>query len=154
MSLSKTQLRRQALTAQYHASKSKPPTRRQVKSWLAPVRKALNELRSGEIDSHRGYAITKIKAGDLDFARVDHAINGFVALIERLMPDVELAPIKTVSRKLTNGVLLTPGEVEASLALLVPVEDRLLTLSRDRLIDAANTEMIAIELDRLGVARN
>ena len=38
-------------------------------------------------DAYRGYAITRIHHADNDFARVDHAINGFVALMDRLLKD-------------------------------------------------------------------
>ena len=63
----------------FKADKQKPPTRKQARAWLAPIRKALTEMLSGEVDSHRGYAITRIHHADNDFARIDHAINGFDA---------------------------------------------------------------------------
>lgn len=151
MSLSRTQIRRFAEIGRYRAGKGKPPTRKQARAWLAPIRRALAELHQGEIDAHRGYAITRIHWADNDFARVDHAINGFVALIERLMPDLDLSPLRRVSKKLESGILLELAEVEACSALLKSVEDRLIKLRRCDLMDAANTEMINIELERLGL---
>lgn len=136
---------------QFAAGKQKPPTRKQAKAWLAPIRKAFNEMLSGEVDSYRGYAITRIHHADNDFARVDHAINGFVALIERLAPDFDISPIKRVSKKLENGILLEPAEVHECLALLARCEDKLIKFRRADLTDAANTEMVAIELERLGL---
>ena len=94
------------------ADKNKPPTRKQARAWLDPIRKAFNEIKTGEVDSHRGYAITRIHHADNDFSRIDHAINGFVALIERLMPDFDVATITRVSKKLENGVLIEPSEAQ------------------------------------------
>lgn len=135
----------------FAAGKQKPPTRKQANAWLAPIRKAFNEMKSGEVDSYRGYAITRIHHADNDFARVDHAINGFVALIERLLPDFDISAIKRVSKKLENGVLLFPAEVHECLAILARCEDKLIRFRRFELIDAANTEMVVIELERLGL---
>lgn len=135
----------------YAADKQKPPTRAQAKAWLAPIRKAFVEMLSGEVDSYRGYAITRIHHADNDFARIDHAANGFVALMERLMPDFDLAPIRRISKKLDAGILLEAKEVHEALALLKRCEDRLIKFKRSDLTDAANTEMINIELERMGI---
>lgn len=151
MAMSRPQLRHHAAVARYQAGLLKPPTRKQAQAWLAPIRRALLDLRTGEIDAYRGYAITRIHWADDDFARVDHAINGFVALIERLMPDLDLGPLRRVSKKLESGVLLTLAEVNSCLALLEPVENRLMSFRRCDLVDAANTEMVSIELERLGL---
>ena len=149
--MTRQQLRHQAAIARYKAGREKPPTRAQAQAWLAPIRRAMTELRQGEIDAYRGYAITRIHWADDDFARVDHAINGFSALITRLMPDVDLEPMRKVSKKLESGVLLHLREVDACIDLLKHVEDRLLTFKRRELVDAANIEMIAIEMERLGL---
>lgn len=135
----------------FDAGKQKPPTRAQAKAWLAPIRKAFTEMLSGEVDAHRGYAITRIHHADNDFARIDHAINGFVALINRLMPDFDISTITRISKKLENGVLLEAAEVHNGLVLLKHCEDSLIKFSRADLTKAANTEMIAIELERLGL---
>lgn len=137
--------------ARYKAGRNKPPTREQAKAWLDPIRNALAEIRTGEIDTYRGYAITRIHWKDEDFARVDFAINGFLALIERLMPDMDTGCMKRVSKKLTNGILLEVSEVDECSRLLRTVENRLLDFTRAELIDAANTEMTIIELERLGI---
>jgi len=148
----KARARYLASCARYQAEKQKPPTRKQARAWLAPIRKAFTEMLSGEIDSHRGYAITRIHHADNDFARIDHAINGFLALIERLMPNFDLSPIKRVSKMLENGILLEASEVHECLAILKQCEDRLIMFSRNELVDAANTEMVRIEMERLGLA--
>ena len=151
MSLTRQQLRHHAAIAQYQAGKRKPPTRKQAKAWLAPIRSALAELRTGEVDSWRGYAITRIKRNDEDFARIDHCINGFCALIARLMPDTDISPFTRLAKKLESGIMLTVSEIDECLALIKRVENGLITFSRERMMDAANTEMVAIELERLGI---
>lgn len=135
----------------FKAEKQKPPTRAQAKAWLAPIRKAFVEMLSGEVDAYRGYAITRIQHCDEDFARVDFAINGFSALISRLMPDFDIDPINSVSKKLENGILMEAKDIHACLALLKHCEDRLIKFRRFELVEAANVEMINIELERLGL---
>lgn len=149
--MNRIQRHHRAACDRYAAEKNKPPTRKQARAWLSPIRKAFTEMLSGEVDSHRGYAITRIHHADNDFARIDHAANGFVALIERLMPDFDISAIKRVSKKLANGVLLEAKEVHECLALLKRCEDQLIKFKRIELVDAANTEMVNIELERLGL---
>lgn len=149
--MTRTQLRQRAAIDRYHAGKQQPPTRAQANAWLAPIRNAFVEMLSGEVDSHRGYAITRIHHADNDFARIDFAANGFVALIERLMPDFDVSPIKRLSKKLEAGILLEAKEVHDCLNVLKRCEDDLLRFRRCDLADAANTEMTVIELERLGL---
>ena len=151
MAMTRQQLRLHAAKQRYQAERNKPPTRKQVQAWLALIRKALSEIRTGECDAYRGYAITRIHHADNDFARVDHAINGFVALMDRLLKDVDTSCLKKVSAKLEAGILLELQEVDACAELLKEAERHLLTFKRRELIDAANTEMINIELERLGM---
>ncbi len=148
----KTRARYLAACDRYAADKQKPPTRAQLRAWLAPIRKALVEVLSGEVDAHRGYAITRIHQADDDFARIDHAINGFTALIQRLMPDFDLAPVTRISKKLENGILLEAKEVHEALAMLKACENRMIKFKRSDLTDAANTEMVRIEIERLGMS--
>ena len=140
-----------ASCARYQAEKSKPPTRKQAQAWLLPIRRAFNEIRTGEADAHRGYVITRIHHADNDFARVDHCINGFTALLDRLMPEFDTAALKKVSKKLANGVLLEFGEVDACFVVLNACEDALIKFKRADLIDASQTEMVNIEMERLGI---
>lgn len=152
MALSRQQLRHLSAQARYSADKAKPPTRRQAKTWLAPIRDAIAEMRTGEVDAIRGYAVTRLHTGD-DWARVDHCINGFLCLIERLMPDVDLDPLRTVSKRLASGVPLTLELLDSCVKILNAVEDRLITISRRDLIDAANLEQTICEVERLGLDR-
>lgn len=140
-----------AACARYQADKQKPPTRKQAQAWLLPIRNAFNEMRTGEVDSYRGYAITRIHHADNDFARVDHAINGFLALFDRLAPEFDTSAMQKVSKKLEHGVLIEFREVDACFVTLNACEDLLITFKRADLIDASNTEMVNIELERLGL---
>lgn len=123
-----------------------------MQAWLDPIRNALAEIRTGEVDSYRGYPITRIHHADNDFARVDFAVNGFMALISRLMPEYDLSPMRRLSKKLENGVLLNLAEVNECGALLNEIELRLLKFTRAELKDAADIEMTRIEIERLGLA--
>lgn len=149
MSLSRSQRRLLALKAVFQSGRNKPPTRKQARAWLDPIRNAFNEIKSGEVDSYRGYAITRIHWTDEDFARVDFCINGFTAMLDRLVPEFDSGPMKRVSRKLSNGVLLTHDEVEACFVVLNRCEDMLIKHKRADLIAASVSEQINIELDRL-----
>lgn len=149
--MTRQQLRHQAISAQFQAGKAKPPTRRQAQAWLAPIKSALAELRTGEVDSYRGYAITQIKRFDEDFARMDHAINGFTALISSVAPDIDISAMTKLSKKLSTGVMLEMADLDSCQLLLKVVENRLIKIPRKTLKDAANTEMIRIELELAGL---
>lgn len=151
MSLTRHQRRYLAAVAQYKADSQKPPTRKQAQAWLAPIRRAFVEIKSGEVDAHRGYPITRIHHADNDFARVDHCINGFVAMLNRLSPEFDTGPMERISKKLSNGILLTMPEVDGCFATLNACEDLLLTFTRAQLKDVAQVEQINIEFERMGI---
>lgn len=135
----------------YQADKHKPATRDQINTWLAPIRQCLAQMaHTGEIETLRGYAVTQLGRGD-DWARIDHAINGFSALIKRLLPDTDLSALERVSRRLGNGAMLERGDLDACLATVKVIENDLRQFTRAQLVDAANTEMINIEFERMGV---
>ena len=150
MAMTRMQLRHAAAITRYQDEKHKPPTRAQARAWLDPIRRAFNELKSGEIDAVRGYAITRIHWADEDYARVDWCINGFTAMLDRLMPEFDTEPMKKVSRKLSAGVPLTVAEIDASFAVLNACESLMITFKRSDWMDVALTEQLNIELERLG----
>lgn len=152
MTMTRAQLRHQAACARYQAGKLKPPTRMQARQWLKPIRDAFAQMRTGEVDSIRGYAVTRLHTGD-DYARIDFCINGFVGMIERVMPDLCIEPMKSVSRKLEAGVPLVIQDLETCAAILNECEDRLITITRQALIDASVTEQINIEIEQLGLKK-
>jgi hypothetical protein len=150
VTLTRQQLRVLAAKARYQADKAKPPSRKQAKTWLSPIRDAIAEMRTGEVDAIRGYAVTRLHTGD-DYARVDWCINGFIALIERLMPDVDLSALEMLSKRLDNGIPLTLELLDSCAAVLNTVETRLIHIPRQVLLDAALAEQVVIEIDRLGL---
>ena len=150
MPLTRTQRHRQAISANHQAGKQKPPTRKQAQAWLAPIRNALSDLRSGTVDAIRGYPVTRLHAGD-DYARIDWCINGFVVLTDRLMPDVDTVALRRLSKKLEIGTPLVLADIDACVGPLHQVESRLIKLPRQTLIDAALIEQINIELERLEI---
>ena len=154
MALDRLQLRHQANVARYQAGLLKPPTRKQAKAWLAPIRQAVKEMPTGEVDSYRGYAVTKIRYTGNSLARIDECINGFLAMLEKSMPDLDTKPMRKVSSKLTNGVLLTARELDECMTLLNVAEDRFCKIPRRELVDTANTLMIRIELEMLGLVKD
>jgi hypothetical protein len=141
---------RQATVARFKAGKAKPPTRKQAQAWLAPIRAALAELRSGSVDAIRGYPVTRLHSGD-DYARIDWCLNGFVALIDRLMPELSTTPLRRLAKKLEIGTPLHLADLDACVGTLHQVETALIRLPRQTLIDAALVEQINVELERLGV---
>ena len=125
-------------------------TRKQMRAWLAPMRACFAQMRSGEVDSIRGYAVTRLDQKD-DYARIDFCINGFSALIDRLCPDVDTATLHRISKALANGVPLTIAEIDSALSLLRRCEDRLIKRTVAEVKSAVLTEQVCIEIDELGL---
>jgi hypothetical protein len=125
-------------------------TRREMRKWLDPMRKAFREMREGEVDSLQGYAVTRIDATD-EFCRIDWAINGFAAVLERIVPDLDTKPLHKVSKRLANGISFTIADVDRCLALLTAAEDRLIKIPRAKIRAAVLAEQIDIELQSLGL---
>lgn len=149
MGMTRLQLKYRQMQAKYEADTKRPPTRAQARAWLQPLRDAFNEMRTGEVDAVKGYAVTKLRWVDEDYARIDHCIAGFLGLTGRLFPELDTSALSKVANKLTNGIMLTHSEVDDCFRAIGKCEDLLLTVSRQTLKDAAQTEQIRIELDRL-----
>ena len=125
-------------------------TRRQIRSWLSPIRSCMHELRSDDVSCIRGYAVTRLDQKD-EYARIDFCINGFSALIDRLCPDVDTATLHRISKALANGVPLTIAEIDNALSLLHRCEDRLIKRTVAEVKSAVLTEQVCIEIDELGL---
>jgi hypothetical protein len=125
-------------------------TRKQARAWLAPIRACFGQIKSGEVDAVRGYAVTRLHASD-DYARIDFCIAGFRGLLARLVPTLDIGPLLSVERKLANGVPLTIQEIDAAFRLLRECEGHLVGLPRQVLIGAVQTEQIVIEMESLGI---
>ncbi|MBK8117519.1 MAG: hypothetical protein IPK44_24850 [Candidatus Accumulibacter sp.] len=79
------------------------------------MRKCLRQIRAtGEADSIRGYAVTRLHASD-DYARIDYCAAGFRALMERICPHIDTAPLLRIEQRLAAGVPLEVEHVDASL---------------------------------------
>lgn len=150
MPMTRLQRHHQAAVARYQAGKQKAPTRKQAQAWLAPIVGALAELRSGSVDAIKGYPVTRLGAGD-DYARIDWAINGFLALLDRLMPDLDTAPLSRLAKLLEIGTPLRLADLDACTGVLHQIESRLIKIPRQTLVDTALIEQINIELERIGV---
>ena len=123
-------------------------TRRQVDGWFLPIRAALNEMLSGEVDSIRGYAVTRLHHGD-EYERVDYCLAGFVGVLSRIFPELDLSPMTKLQRLLAAGTPIHAEDVHKALALLKSLETPLIKQDWHAIKDALTTEMIAIELQDL-----
>ena len=123
-------------------------TRRQVDGWFLPIRHALKEMLSGETDSIRGYAVTRLHSRD-DYARTDECIAGFVGVITRLFPACNVSPLVTLQKRLAAGAPVEAADIEAALRLLKSLETPLIKADWHEIKSALTTEMIQIEMDEL-----
>ena len=130
----------------------KKVTRRQIKSWLSPMRRTFAEIKSGEVDSIRGYAVTRLDHKD-EYARIDFCIAGFRALIARLCPTIDCSPLERIEKKLAAGTPLTVFEIDSAFTLLNRCENALIKVTVEKLKDAVLTEQIVIELDQISEQR-
>lgn len=126
-------------------------TRRKVEAWLLPMRQALREMRSGEVDSVRGYPVTRLHNRD-DYVRLDWCLCGFRCLVERLFPDVDTACLWKLETHLANGVPLEVADIDAALSLLNSLEKPLMRMSAESVSDAVMTEQVRNEMESLGLA--
>ena len=124
-------------------------TRRQVRAWFYPIRKTFNDMRrTGEVDSVRGYAVTRLHNND-DYARIDYCIAGWRGCLSRLFPDADLSPMERIEKRLASGVLLTVAEIDEAQRLLNQMEDRMTGLPSETIRSAVLTEQLAIEIDAM-----
>ena len=126
-------------------------TRRQVEAWFIPIRSALREMMSGEVDSIQGYAVTRLHTSD-DYARVDHCIAGFVGVLSRIFDGLDVSMLTKIQKRLANGAPLTEIDVQAALDFLKSLETPLIKADWHKIKNALQTEMIQIELSELGIA--
>lgn len=121
-----------------------------MRAWLAPMRRCFAEMRSGYVDAVQGWPVTRLHGND-DYVRIEYAIRGFRALLDRLLPEIDTAPLSLIERRLAAGTPLTVAQIDAGLALLRHCEDALLRFSREEVKAAVLVEQCAIELDALGI---
>lgn len=144
------QLRILAMRDQYEAAKNKPPTRKRIIQWMSPLRNALNELNSGEVDAVKGHPIVKLPwSGEL--ARIDHAFNGFVSLMGRIDPKIDFSAMLSIAKKLDYGIMLTVDEISTARQELKLSEEACMKITLGELISISNTEIIHQELLNKGL---
>lgn len=88
-----------------------------------------------------------------EYARIDYCIAGFRGLINRLAPQLDDAPLAVIERKLAAGVPLTIHEIDTAFSFLKQCEQALVGLPSRAVLDAVQTEQIAIELEQLGLLK-
>lgn len=125
-------------------------TRRQARAWLDPMRRCFAQMKTDQVDSIRGYAVTRLHDKD-DYARIDWCIAGFRALIDRLRLAEDHSPLLRLEKKLAGGVALTVAEIDAALAVLKRCEDALMRHSVADVKSAVLTEQVAIEFEQKGM---
>ena len=126
-------------------------TRKQVTGWILPIRAALKEMLSGEVDSIRGYAVTRLHNGD-EYERVDWCMAGFVGVLSRIFPDLDLSPMTKLQRLLAAGTPIHAEDVHKALALLKSLETPLIKEDWHRIKACLTTEMLSIEFSEMWMA--
>ena len=85
-------------------------TRKQVTGLLLPIRSALKEMLSGEVDAIRGYAVTRLHHGD-EYERVDFCLAGFSGVLGRIFPALDLSPLTRLQKRLAAGAPVTEADI-------------------------------------------
>lgn len=125
-------------------------TRRRAQSFTEPIRKALLQLRSGECDADgEGFPVLLWKDGE--HARIDWALNGYLALIRRLRGNLRIKSCLDVSRRLAAGELLTVALIDDAMREVRSHEDAMVKMRVSEIAAASKTEMVNIELESLGL---
>lgn len=151
MSLSRVQLRRQAIIAQCRAAKDKPLERRRVRSFMEPITRAFASIMQGvvEVDDN-DIPITRLPHND-NWEALDACIEGFVCAMTRLLPDVDLDPLRWVASDLRKGKLMSPEKAKQAYRTLKLIEDRMTKCTWNEVTRAVDTTRIDIEMERLGL---
>lgn len=129
--------------------KSNRISRREAEQICSKIRAGFMELRSGYATTYRGYVVFEDWRGQL--SRTDEALLGWIECWKRFDTGLDLSPHDRLCKKLSADTPLTIAEIDAALALLRKQEKLLATLPRDFINDKTNTELIAIELEQLGL---
>lgn len=131
--------------------RSKFMSRADIRRWLDPIRKCFIQMRRGYVDSINGYPVTQLGWDD-EWARIDLCIAGWREAVARMVPDTDMLPMIRLEKKLANGVMLTHKEIDDGLAFLNQYESKLIRVPREKIRDAVNAQLIAIEVERLGLS--
>lgn len=151
MTLSRQQRHHLAACARYNAGKNKPLERRRVQSFLSPITRAFNQIVTGETDVDAVTSIPVTRLSHKDTWEETHlCINGFVAAMERLLPEVDLDPLRWISTDLEKGKLISEKKVLTAKRILKDIEDRMVKKTWQQVMDATQTTQIEIHMEQLG----
>ena len=123
-------------------------TRKQARTWLAPMRECFGQMRTGFAPAADGFPVTRLHDGD-DWVRVDYCIAGFVGLIGRLAPGLSTEAMQRLQRQIEAGKLVTVQDIDAALSEIRRAEDVLVRMTVKELASVVTTEQIAIEFEAL-----
>jgi hypothetical protein len=151
MPMTRAQLRRAAIIAQCRAAKDKPLERRRVRSFMEPITRAFALISQGvvEVDDN-DTPITRLPHND-NWEALDACIEGFVCAMARLLPDIDLDPLRYVASDLRKGKLMTVKKAQSAWQTLRIIEDRMTKCTWNEVSRAVDTTRIEIELERLGI---
>lgn len=145
--------RRFQRTADARANLQRRPHIIQVHRTFAPIYELLRELRSGEALAVQGRLVMRDWCDD--FVEVAPALDGWVCCWERIVDGeqlpIDLRPLRQLQRYIASGVLLTVEMIDAAEVVSGACERAYAQIPRERLIGYSRTELIAIELDALGL---
>lgn len=151
MAMTRAQLRRQAIIAQCKAAKDKPIERRRVKSFMEPISGAFAQILQGSVDvDDNDIPITRLPHND-EYEALDACIEGFVCAMARLLPDLNLDPLRFVASDLRKGKMMSTKKAQAAKRLLDEIEDRMCKCTWNEIARAVDTTRIEIELERIGL---
>lgn len=151
MALTRAQLRRAAIIAQCKAAKDKPLERRRVKQFMEPITTAFQQILHGSIEvDDNDIPITRLPHND-QWEALDACIEGFVCAMARIMPDVDLGPLRYVASDLRKSKLMTAAKAKAAWETLRTIENRLTKCTWNEVARAVDTTRIEIEMERLGL---
>ena len=151
MAMTRSQLRRAAIIAQCKAAKDKPLERRRVRSFMEPITNAFASILQGSIEvDANDTPITRLPHND-QWEALDACIEGFCCAMGRLMPDVDLGPLRHVASDLRKGKLMTVEKAKRAWAVLQIIEDRMTRCTWNEVSSAVDTTRIEIEMERLGL---
>lgn len=151
MAMTRVQLRRAAVIAQCQAAKNKPLERARVRSFMEPITSAFNQIVQGSVDvDENDIPITRLPHND-NWEALDACIEGFCAAMARLMPDVDLTPLRYVASDLRRGKLMSVKKAQTARRVLTEIEDRMTKCTWNQVASAVDTTRIEIEMERLGL---
>lgn len=120
---------------------------------FAPVYDLLRDLRSGYADAVQGRVV--LRDWEHEYCEAATALDGWVSCWQRIIAGenlaIDIAAVSQLQRYLGSGVLLTSEIIERAHVATDACYSAYLKIPRERLRQYSQTELIAIELDALGL---